>query len=414
MTSSLSEPSQMETRCQFSGQACSTESNHYRKVISHIFGRNKKCTVSIPKHVWIYYCRKHYQRARYRTAEWPFRQCDLAIETVQNMRAWGGVQDFNLQPRRRETWRTARQVNEEDNVSTKNGGDQDEEMLDVEAEYHEPAEPSPTSNRGAFTSINSPRRINPSVKAEELGYGGNDDEDEDKSLADSMPTDEEILPSMRKKKKKKKSPTILPHPVPDWLHTRVGPHKTFDEILSVLRDLRAHLTEIAQQKQLPHFPDIEILPNLRPRSVTPNRSTRSATRPTLPPLLPLIDPPTVRTGLITSTSSASTQVLTSRSAGSLPLHSPTGSTESAPPILQADTGPTITRVRRATDPGTRPPAGPDAGATSSEDSDNDASNQSLEYAIGRVACLTNPARRASRVSDHGAVKKTTTKKKMKK
>ncbi|KLJ10075.1 hypothetical protein EMPG_14513 [Blastomyces silverae] len=413
MAASFSEPLQVETRCQFSGQACSTESNHYRKVISHIFGRNKKCTVNIPQHVWIYYCRKHYQRARYRTAEWPFRQCDLAIETVQNMRAWGGVQSFNLQLRRRETWRTARQVSEEDNDGERAEGDQDEDMPDAEAEDHEPREPSPSSKSGTFTAINTPPRISPPVKGGESDYGSNEGEGEDKSLVDNVPTDEEILPPERKKKKKK-TPTIIPHPVPAWLHTRVGPNRTFDEILSVLHDLRAHLTEIAQQKRLPHFPDIEILPNLRPRSVTPSRSTRSATRPTLRPLLPLVDSPNTRTGLITSASSASsafTQVLTRRSAASPTLHRPTKSTETTAPTPQADTSPTITRARRATDPGIRSPAGPDTTATSSEASDNDASNQSLEYAIGRAVCLTNPTSRALRVSDHGAVKKTTKKKK---
>ncbi|EGE80346.1 ORP1, variant [Blastomyces dermatitidis ATCC 18188] len=410
MAASFSEPLQIETRCQFSGQACSTESNHYRKVISHIFGRNKKCTVNIPQHVWIYYCRKHYQRARYRTAEWPFRQCDLAIETVQNMRAWGGVQNFNLQLRRRETWRTARQINEEGNDGEKAEGDQDEAMLDAEAEAHEPGEPSPSSKSRTFTPINRPPRVKAPVKEGESDYHGNEDEDEseDKNLVDSVPTDEEILPP--KRRKKKRSPTIIPHPVPNWLHTRVGPNKTFDEILSVLRDLRAHLTEIAQQKQLPHFPDIEILPSLRPRSVTPSCSTRGDTRPTLRRPLPLIDSPTSRTGLITSAPSGPTQGLTRRSAASETLHRPTRSTQTAPPTPQADTSPTITRVRRATDPSIRSPAGPDSAAMSSEASDNDASNQSLKYAIGRAACLINPTCRALRVSDHGAVKKTTKRK----
>src|SRR5205809_849048 len=106
MKSELQISSAMWPKCQFSGEACSTESTHYRKVISHIFGRNKKCTIGVPDCVWIYYCRKHYQRARYRTGEWPFRQCDLAVDTIQNMRAWGGVESFNLQLRRRETKRT--------------------------------------------------------------------------------------------------------------------------------------------------------------------------------------------------------------------------------------------------------------------------------------------------------------------
>ncbi|EGE02706.1 ORP1 [Trichophyton equinum CBS 127.97] len=91
----------MDRQCQFD-ESCSTGSSHYRKVISHIFGRNKKCTVNIPDAVWIYYCRKHYQRARYRNDEWPFTQCRLALDTIANMQAWGGVDSFNLTLRRRE------------------------------------------------------------------------------------------------------------------------------------------------------------------------------------------------------------------------------------------------------------------------------------------------------------------------
>ena len=40
---------------------CDTQAP-YRKAISHIFGRNKLCTRSIPDFVWVHYCRKHYQR----------------------------------------------------------------------------------------------------------------------------------------------------------------------------------------------------------------------------------------------------------------------------------------------------------------------------------------------------------------
>lgn len=41
---------------------------NWRKTMSHIFGRNKNCTRSIPEHVWMWMCRKHYQRSRYRNA----------------------------------------------------------------------------------------------------------------------------------------------------------------------------------------------------------------------------------------------------------------------------------------------------------------------------------------------------------
>ncbi|KAL8946270.1 MAG: hypothetical protein Q9183_007929, partial [Haloplaca sp. 2 TL-2023] len=45
---------------------CTLSSGDHRKVVSHIFGRNKRCTHQIPEDCWIKYCRKHYQRQKYR------------------------------------------------------------------------------------------------------------------------------------------------------------------------------------------------------------------------------------------------------------------------------------------------------------------------------------------------------------
>ncbi|KMU86984.1 ORP1 [Coccidioides immitis H538.4] len=219
-----------QPRCQFSGEACSTESPHYRKVISHIFGRNKRCTIGVPNFVWIYYCRKHYQRARYRTGEWPFRQCDLAIDTIKNMRAWGGVEDFNLQLRRRETQR-----------STGNEGQFEEDDSTVQSTGHETGESIVTHDADANDEDSS------AEAAVKDGRGFNPDEPGESS------------------EPKKRSPRIIPRPVPDWLYSRIGNHKTFSQTLQVLRDLRQHLQQRIENGYEAHFPDIEILPNLRQR-----------------------------------------------------------------------------------------------------------------------------------------------------
>ena len=60
-----------------------------RKVISHFFGRNKKCTSLIPPHVWIVMCRKHYQRTRYRNADnFPMYQIDLILKQIDKIAEW--------------------------------------------------------------------------------------------------------------------------------------------------------------------------------------------------------------------------------------------------------------------------------------------------------------------------------------
>ncbi|KAJ5115126.1 hypothetical protein NUU61_000885 [Penicillium alfredii] len=95
--------------CEFSSpcrMAPSPDGMHFRKVVSHVFGRNKTTTKLFPRSVWVHYCRKHYQRARYRADQWPFTQCELLLESLNRMEAWGGVESFELILRRREMMRT--------------------------------------------------------------------------------------------------------------------------------------------------------------------------------------------------------------------------------------------------------------------------------------------------------------------
>ncbi|CAN8105765.1 unnamed protein product [Discula destructiva] len=98
-------------------QPCTTGST-LRKAISHIFGRNKLCTKSIPGHIWVHYCRKHYQRTRYRNVhEYALLQVDLVLQQINKVQAWsddnvkynrrgnGELRHWTLQARKREAKR---------------------------------------------------------------------------------------------------------------------------------------------------------------------------------------------------------------------------------------------------------------------------------------------------------------------
>ncbi|MCJ1293811.1 hypothetical protein MMC34_005367 [Xylographa carneopallida] len=90
----------MEFRCTFV-EGCILDSPD-RKVISHLFGRNKKCTRAIPEDVWAPFCRRHYQRTRYRNVKnFGGVQLDLVRRTVENLQNWGGVSHFELILRKR-------------------------------------------------------------------------------------------------------------------------------------------------------------------------------------------------------------------------------------------------------------------------------------------------------------------------
>ena len=84
---------------------CLANSGDHRKVVSHIFGRNKACTLALPQDLWIFWCRKHYQRMKYRAednANWHLRQMDLVRDQLQIFEDWGEVRSWIIALRKAE------------------------------------------------------------------------------------------------------------------------------------------------------------------------------------------------------------------------------------------------------------------------------------------------------------------------
>lgn len=91
-----------------------------RKMISQYFGRNKSCTKAIPRHVWLHFCRRHYQRERYqRGPDFPKEQIKWLLEQISRIQSWsdenvargqasGVLQGWKLQLRKREVDRQSR------------------------------------------------------------------------------------------------------------------------------------------------------------------------------------------------------------------------------------------------------------------------------------------------------------------
>ncbi|TEY37180.1 hypothetical protein BOTCAL_0526g00010 [Botryotinia calthae] len=76
-----------------------------RKAISHIFGRNKMCTRLIPQSVWVHYCRKHYQRSRYRNPkEYAKLQCDLVQQQIRRVYDWSAQNQRRGEPGTIKDW----------------------------------------------------------------------------------------------------------------------------------------------------------------------------------------------------------------------------------------------------------------------------------------------------------------------
>ncbi|KAL8774580.1 MAG: hypothetical protein Q9209_000953 [Squamulea sp. 1 TL-2023] len=82
---------------------CTLNSGDHRKVTSHIFGRNKRQTHQIPQGCWLRYCRKHYQRQKYRRpSDWFETQLLLVDAQLDRLEEWGGVIDWTIQLRKKE------------------------------------------------------------------------------------------------------------------------------------------------------------------------------------------------------------------------------------------------------------------------------------------------------------------------
>ncbi|KAH8911872.1 hypothetical protein BR93DRAFT_932979 [Coniochaeta sp. PMI_546] len=189
-----------EPRCMFV-KDCRTGSQ-LRKAISHIFGRNKICTRQIPDNIWVHFCRKHYQRCRYRNVqEYAKLQCQLVVKQIQRVQAWsdrnearnalGVVSGWTLSVRKREQRR----------MQTKNDG------------------------------------YDSAVLGQKRPYPGFDGLGMD-SEADHRYKD--------------------PHAVPNWLLEKCDRSYTTDQTIEIFRQIEQELVE----DRLRQIPDVEVLPSI--------------------------------------------------------------------------------------------------------------------------------------------------------
>lgn len=82
---------------------CLSNSGDHRKIVSHVFGRNKACTRELPRNLWIFWCRKHYQRFKYRAennGNWHYMQLRLVGQQLQIFQDWGHVRSWTVSLRK--------------------------------------------------------------------------------------------------------------------------------------------------------------------------------------------------------------------------------------------------------------------------------------------------------------------------
>lgn len=185
----------------------SPDGMHFRKVVSHFFGRNKASTKLFPDAVWVHYCRKHYQRARYRADQWPFTQCELLLESLSRMEQWDGVESFEITLRRREILRVSE-------VELQGGSSQ------------------------AGPSRAGPSRAGPS----NAGHG-NRKKTSARARMKKPPTARGL--TMRGRK----LPRAVTAPVPEWLRDRVGRGKSFQEIREIVNRTHQYMVDMREEEK---------------------------------------------------------------------------------------------------------------------------------------------------------------------
>ncbi|KAL3468570.1 hypothetical protein BJX64DRAFT_8441 [Aspergillus heterothallicus] len=253
-------------RCAFASCTAhlSGQDIHLRKIVSHIFGRNKNATKKIPDEIWVRYCRKHYQRARYRAGadegdgtgngfedrngngnghgvnnrgkNWAKRQCEFILDALRRMKGLGNVQGFRVWLRKRE----ARRIE---------GGYKFRRVA-----------------RDGDASTSAPDGFVPGYRAP-----AQDTRDAPVPASDPNATGVSNSFSANKKKKKKQKQTAkqkrpaVAAPVPEWLIMWIEQHEdqilSFDMVMDLVRRVQMHIKNVVLgPNEEVRFPDIEILP----------------------------------------------------------------------------------------------------------------------------------------------------------
>lgn len=229
---------------------CITGSGHLRKVVSHLFGRNKSQTKRIPPDCFLMYCRKHYQRLKFRCGHngtWIFVQIDLIGKQLDRMESWGGVTSWNiiLDKAHRDL------LDAQDAASTKKG-------IKATRANSEPIKPSVPLARPDVMSIRS-------LIHDDSVVTGSSGSMPNKNPPASTPESESLddgTDDRKPGKKKNGFPTIryerqlLPH---------LGEEKSFNQVRYLL-DLITFLAKETKpdDEEGRRFPGIQFIPNIDP------------------------------------------------------------------------------------------------------------------------------------------------------
>ncbi|KAL3442117.1 hypothetical protein BJX65DRAFT_287601 [Aspergillus insuetus] len=215
--------------------------------------------------MFVRYCRKHYQRARYRSEaegynnnnsrsggknrnctgthvnnrgkSWTDRQCELVIDALEAIRKWGKVQGFKVGLRKREVKR----IESNGALASASGPGSQPQPAGNNGHSNTPSTPSP----GAASNTTSTSTTTTSRTGRQRG--------------------------------RQRRPSVA-SPVPQWLTQWITQHEghvlSFDQVIQLVENIQTFIpTVVLQPGQDLRFPDIEIIPvYFESRTDTPSGS----------------------------------------------------------------------------------------------------------------------------------------------
>lgn len=231
-----------------------------RKIVSHIFGRNKKPTQNIPDYLWIWYCRKHYQRSKYTCSnQWPQKQVELVRQALNNFENWGKIAYWNIVLRKRELDRQERTRRSASSMDSPTG----EVFYFAASPRRRTASKVPRTQKARVTA------------AAAAGHPLN-------SMNLDAIASRNAHPGLTPTGRRKASPKNVPCPVPKFVEAFLGERRSFDEVRELINQIENYIQgkdktpeQLAREAEaeevygrapeVRRFPDIEILPVFLPQ-----------------------------------------------------------------------------------------------------------------------------------------------------
>ena len=214
---------------------CVAKSEDHRKVVSHFFGRNKKCTRQLPDESWVKYCRKHYQRLRYRSGNdhmWHENQLTLVRQQLDDFERLANV----------DCWHIVLQKAKQDAINKENA---------KALTYKAPKKIGGTNSSASTKSDASTKSLAASDSSHTTPTSSTTEEPTSSSSESAPDTNYDMV--------------LGAHSVERSLLHRLGDNKSYDDVREVLDDIeRIFASDSFRKRQTKDkvFPAIEFLPRV--------------------------------------------------------------------------------------------------------------------------------------------------------